>query len=108
MKYSAIPIYAALLVSLFTGCSKSVGTVQVISAVYGSGTNFADVSVQVGGLIQLGTGFNADPHWLQADPNPGWNKTLVIVYEVRGQRHIFTAGEGDPVNTTILKEASKP
>ena len=107
MKYCTLQIIAALVISLLTGCSKSGSNVQVISAVYGSGTNFADVSDQVSDLIHLKSGFNANPNWLKADPTPGWNKVLVIVYQVKGRRHIFTTGEGGSVSAIILLEAAK-
>jgi hypothetical protein len=107
MKYRALPIVAALVALLFTGCSKSGSQVQVISAVYGESTNFADVSIRVSDLVRQTSGFNAQPSWLQADPWPGWNKTLVIVYEVKGRRHIFTATEGGGVSEAILLEAAR-
>jgi hypothetical protein len=75
----------------------------VISAVYGSGTKFTDVTYRVNDLLrQPGVEFFARPEWLHADPTPGWNKALVIVYEVRGQRRSFTAGEGGKVSAEIL------
>jgi hypothetical protein len=96
----------ALVASLLAGCSKS-NSVQVISAVYGSGGNFADVSDRVGELVRQPSGFQAQPSWLNTDPAPGWNKTLVIVYEAKGRRHILTAGEGDWVNAKLLLEAAR-
>jgi hypothetical protein len=75
----------------------------IISAVYGSGTKFADVTYRVNDLLrQPGVEFFARPEWLKVDPTPGWNKALVIVYEVRGQRHNFTAGEGGKVSAQLL------
>ena len=105
MPYRTSLIVFALVASLWTGCSKS--NVQVISAVYGSGTNFADVSFRVSDLVRQTSGFNAQPTWLQADPSPDWNKTLVIVYEVKGHRHIFTTAEGGNVSATILLEVAR-
>lgn len=80
---------------------------RIISAVYGENTNFADVSIRVSDLVHQTAGFNAQPSWLKADPWPGWNKTLVIVYEVRGRRHIFTTSEGGEVSRTILLEKAR-
>jgi len=97
-------ILFALLAVLVTGCSRN--DVKVISAVYGSGTNFADVSNRVADLVRQGPGFNADPGRLKVDPSPGWNKALVIIYLVNGHRHVFTAGEGDRVSAHILLEAA--
>jgi hypothetical protein len=80
----------------------------VISAVYGSGTHFADVTYRVDDLLhQPFVEFFARPEWLQADPTPGWNKALVIVYEFKGHRHVFTTGEGGKVNVDLLIEQAK-
>ena len=107
MTYRTLSVVAALAVSLFTGCSKSGSQVQVISAAYGEYTNFADVSYRVRDLIRLDTGFQVQPSFLQADPFVGYHKVLVIVYDVKGQRHIFTAYENDTVSTTTLLEGAK-
>ncbi|HET7626454.1 MAG TPA: hypothetical protein VFM25_14440 [Verrucomicrobiae bacterium] len=75
----------------------------VISAVYGSGANFADVTYRVDSLLhQPSTEFYARPQWLHADPTPGWNKALVIVYEFKGRRHLFVTGEGGRVSVEDL------
>jgi hypothetical protein len=108
MKCRTIPIVGTLAALLFAGCAKSGSQVRVISAVYGESTNFADVSIRVSDLVRQTSGFNAQPSWLQADPWPGWNKTLVIVYEVKGRRHIFTTSEGGNVSEAILLEAARP
>lgn len=81
----------------------------IISAVYGSGTHFADVTYRVNDLLrQPGVEFFARPEWLKADPTPGWNKALVIVYEHQGHRRIFTAGEGGRVSVdTLLDDKGK-
>jgi hypothetical protein len=86
-----------------------VAELLIISATYGSGTHYADVTSRVNDLLrQPGVDFYARPQWLEADPTPGWNKALVIVYEFKGQRHIFTTGEGGRVNVTdLLKEAEQ-
>ena len=93
-----------LITSLISGCSGK--KVEVISAVYGSATNFADVSIRVSDMVHQTSGFEARPRWLNADPTPGWNKTLVIVYEIGGRRHIFTTKEGGRVSATILLKAA--
>lgn len=81
----------------------------VISAVYGSGTSFADVTDRVREMIHEPTAeFFVRPEWLHADPTPYWNKALVIVYEFKGKRHTFTRGEGGGVSREILiQEATK-
>jgi hypothetical protein len=81
----------------------------VISAVYGSGISYADVTYRVNDMIhQPAVEFFARPEWLRADPTPGWNKALVVVYEFKGQRRTFTCGEGGRVSAEILiQEATK-
>jgi len=90
-----------------TVSSPSAGII-VISAVYGSGTNFADVTYRVDELLhQPAVEFFARPEWLHADPTPGWNKALVIVYESNGCRQIFTTGEGGKVSLEQLIAQAK-
>jgi len=75
----------------------------VISAVYGSGDKFADVTYRVNDLLRdPETVFWAKPQWLGADPTPGWNKALVIVYEHDGRRRTFSTGEGGEVSVWRL------
>jgi hypothetical protein len=77
--------------------------VLIVSATYGSGTNVADVTDRVDDLLhQPGVEFFARPEWLHADPMPGWNKALVIVYEFKQRRHTFTTGEGGKVSVDLL------
>ena len=106
MKYRTLPIVAALAALLFAGCSKSGSHVQVVSAVYGEYTNFADVTFRVRDLLQIDTGFEAKPSFLQADPFPYYHKVLVIVYVTNGRRHTFTASENDTVSPEILLQAA--
>jgi hypothetical protein len=85
--------------------SSSVTHLLVISAVYGSGDQFADVTGRVNEMLhQPGVKFFVRPEWLNADPKPGWNKALIVVYELKGQRHLFIAGEGDEVSFKRLTE----
>lgn len=77
--------------------------VSVVSAVYGSGDKFADVTDRVKTILdEPGAQFYVKPHWLGADPTQGWNKTLVIVYQFEGKRRIFTTGEGGAVSAELL------
>lgn len=76
----------------------------VISAVYGSGDKFADVTYRVNDLLREPKAyFWAKPEWLEADPTPGWNKALVIVYEWNGRRQVFSTGEGGTVSVARLR-----
>jgi len=93
---------------LAVGCDQSPNALRaagitMVSATYGSGTNFADVTVRVNDLLRPpGAEFSAQPKALGADPSPGWNKVLVIVYERKHRRCLLTAGEGDNVNLPAL------
>jgi len=86
----------------------SAADLLIISATYGSGTNYSDVTYRVNDLLrQPGVEFFAKPEWLSADPTPGWNKALVIIYEVKGHRHTFTTGEGGKVSASLLLDTDK-
>jgi hypothetical protein len=78
--------------------------VKLVSAVYGSGTAFTDVTERVKTLLnEPGARFHANPHWLGSD-SPGQNKALVIVHEIQGKRHIFSIGENGEVSAFQLVE----
>lgn len=81
--------------------------VKILAATYSFGSQYADVTARVRALLQKGDEvFQANPWWLQADPQPGWNKALVIFCEVRGKRAVFSVGEGENVSRgLILKDA---
>ena len=82
---------------------------RVISAIYGSGGRVAEVTGQVGQLLQATNAeFWAHPNSLGADPTPGWNKQLIIIYEIQGHRHLFTTGEGGRVSAAGLREVNAP
>ena len=90
-----------------TVAASPAANLLIISATYGSGTHYADVTCRVNDLLrQPDVEFFARPEWLAADPTPGWNKALVIVYEYQGQRHTFTAGEGGKVSAAALLDAA--
>ena len=80
----------------------------IVSAVYGSGGAFKDVTDRVNTLLhQPDAEFYAKPEWLHDDPAPGWNKELVICYKIQGQRHIFMTGEGGKVSVAALLDEAK-
>jgi hypothetical protein len=105
-----IAIGAIILVA---GCAKSRDALQaagitIVSATYGSGTSFADVTSRVkDSLRQPNAECFANPKSLETDPSPGWNKTLVIVYEFKWQRHLLAVGEGGKVNVAALLEEAR-
>ena len=91
-----------------TAITSPAADLLILSATYGSGVNFADVSLRVNDLIhQSGVEFSARPQSLLADPTPGWNKALVIIYEYQGRRHLFASGEGGAVSVEILIKNAK-
>lgn len=82
----------------------STDGLRIISAVFGSGTKFVDVTDRMNDLVeQPSAEFVARADWLQADPTPGWNKALVITYEWKGERLTFVAGAGGKVSLELLK-----
>lgn len=101
-------IFISLFLSFASGCSAGRG-VKIVSAVYGSNTNYVDVSDQVTKMIDLKINFKATPEFMQVDPLPYHNKALVIVFEVGGRRHIFTslASDNSPINAGVLLESAR-
>lgn len=75
---------------------------KIISAAYGSGDKFSDVTPRVTEVLFRESQFYARPEWLKVDPTPGWNKALVITYEFNHVRCIFSCGEGGRVNADAL------
>lgn len=77
--------------------------VEIISATYGSGVNFSDVTEATIKQLNENPKFYATPEWLHADPTPGWNKALVIIFKYDGQKCLFSSGEGGKVDIPLLK-----
>lgn len=104
----ATPRHTSQKPGLPAAAASSSANVLIISAVYGSGIKFADVTYRVNDLVhQPEVEFFARPEWLDTDPTPGWNKALVIVYEFKGQRRTYTTGEGGRVSAAILRDAAQ-
>jgi len=76
-------------------------TVQVLAATYGTGGKNADVIERVTRFVEDRKRFSANPVDLGADPNPGWNKSLHIVYIKGGVRREQRWNE----NGTVLPES---
>jgi hypothetical protein len=80
----------------------------IVSAIYGSGQQFRDVTERVTVLLhQPDAEFYSKPDWLHDDPTPGWNKELMIIYNYGWHRHIYMTGEGGKVSVAILADAAK-
>ncbi|MES2661079.1 MAG: hypothetical protein V4689_20825 [Verrucomicrobiota bacterium] len=77
--------------------------IQILSATYGSGVHFSDVTDEAIKLLNQQSRFYACPEWLRADPTPGWNKALVIVFKHQDKRYLFSCGEGGKVDVPLLK-----
>lgn len=97
-------LFVGFAVPLIAQDTKPVdtGPIEIISAVYGSGDRFADVTERTKVLLARGEAFYASPQWLREDPTPGWNKAFVIVYTYKGDRRIFTVGENGEVTAEKL------
>ncbi len=74
-------------------------SVQIISAIYGTGGKDADVTARVKELVEdQRVFFKANPGYLKADPNPYWNKGLRITYMKDGVRRHLSRGENGHVH----------
>jgi hypothetical protein len=93
---------AAPLIAQDTPKSPDTGPITIISAVYGSGDRFSDVTERTQVLLSRGEPFYASPQWLREDPTPGWNKAFVILYTYKDERRIFTVGENGEVTAGKL------
>ena len=63
--------------------------VKIISAVYGGGKHQADVTERVRTYVERDKkAFWVTPGGLGADPTPGWNKTLTVVFTKDGVRRL--------------------
>jgi hypothetical protein len=63
----------------------AVPVVKIISATYGRNDKSADVTEKVRELVEVKRKmFACAPRDLGSDPDPGWHKTLTIVYTVDG------------------------
>lgn len=80
--------------------------VKVISAVYGGGKHQADVTERVREFVEKDkAAFWVSPGDLGADPTPGWNKTLTVVYTKDGVRRLQARTESERV---LIESFSMP
>jgi hypothetical protein len=79
------------------------GEPKVVSAYFGTGDGFADVTARVAELIRTEpAGFATTEDELQADPTPGLRKEFMVVYEYGGQRRVFTTHDGGMCSRDLL------
>ncbi|MCP5558131.1 MAG: hypothetical protein H7A55_10300 [Verrucomicrobiaceae bacterium] len=80
---------------------------SVVSAVYGAGNSFSDVTDRVQAILkEPGAVFAAKPHWLGAEPVTDGNRTLIVVHLIGAKRYVFTVGEGGAVSADLLAQSA--
>ncbi len=67
----------------------------ILSAHWGSGKKWADVTLKVRDSVEKGLPIWATTKSLKADPTKGWTKELRIVFEANGTKGQLTIPEGD-------------
>lgn len=65
---------------------QQAANIKIISAKWGGGQNWADVTKRVQELVDARGWVWASPDGLKSDPTPYWRKKLQIEYEVDGKR----------------------
>ncbi len=73
----------------------SPAVARIISARWGGGNNWADVTDRVAELAAAGEPIPATDAGLKADPTPGWKKRLEVTYEVGNHVRTVRANEGN-------------
>ena len=84
-----------------------VEPVKILAASYSFGSQYADVTARVRELLRSDDPFQANPLCLLVDPQPGWNKALVIFCQMHGKRAIFSVGEGENVSRSLIQEKAR-
>lgn len=112
MKFASIILLALFLAGCASPPQKSQtaealtalqsNQIEIVSATYGTDVYFSDVTDRTIQLLNSQKEFFARPGFLQTDPNPGWNKAYVTIYNYRGKRHLFCSGEGGKVSIPAL------
>lgn len=82
---------------------ETVKDIRVELALFGSGTQLADVTDRVAQLLRdEPDGFTARADWLHIDPVPGKNKSLMIRYRCRDQERFFLITGGNRASYAAL------
>lgn len=101
-------VAAECMVVRYPEALKPENPVKILAASYSFGSQYADVTARVRELLQTEDAtFQANPWCLLTDPQPGWNKALVIFCEVRGQQAIYSVGEGENVNRSLILQNAR-
>ena len=78
---------------------------MIISAKYGMGKDFTDVTAKVIDLLNANTGaFTADEKTLRANPLPGKDKNLIVSYFLAGTNYVFIVSRTNQVSSALLME----
>jgi len=83
------------------------GSIVLISATYGAWRSFVDASVKVADTLDKQISFEVRPEWYGTDLMPGWGKSLVIIYEFRGNRCTYVATPREKVSYERLVAEAK-
>lgn len=96
---SSVTIYSDVLVELSTRHTvlPEVG-VKIISASWGGGSHWADVTARVKELVVDRLPIWANVDTLGIDPTPGWHKQLRVTYQRDGQVTSASANEGQQLS----------
>ncbi len=95
MKVSWSPFLVLVFLNIGVFCSIGQG-IRVASAYYGVPNGAGvDVTRQVQQFADYGEPFRVGSDTLRVDSSPNYRKTLVVIYEVNGQRISDSAREGD-------------
>ena len=89
---------------------ETVKDIRVELALFGSGTQLADVTDRVAQLLHdEPDGFTARADWLHIDPAPGKNKSLLIRYRYHDQERFFliTGGNRASYGALVSDDANK-
>lgn len=82
--------------------ARANGKPEIISAQWGMGNHWADVTAKIKELAALPQAVRANPDTLGADPAHGWHKTLQIVYVKDGQSHTVSFREDEEIRIEDL------
>lgn len=84
--------------------NRRTSPIVIISARWGGGRRWTDVTEKVRQLFADQTLFNANPSTLGADPTPGWRKRLEITYIRDGQRRRVAFDENGRIDPDQLAD----
>lgn len=82
--------------------SAQLGKPQILSARWGTGNHWADVTDKVKELAARPNVVPANPDTLGADPAHGWRKKLQIIYVQDGQSHTVWIAEDEDIQVEDL------